>query len=165
MLLYKEIQKKLSLQSKSKYITTLWQQRQHKKATKVYFHCSPLRKRHTEINKIKSHSEERLKVLERILMLKQRKGETILILFCMNSFWKVFFLITFISPFKSFYNNKKTHLKATVRTQLHKSSIKIAIIKTHIHTHTHTHTHTQRHTQNNNNNNNEKARQTSLPKE
>ena len=43
---YKENTKKLSLQSKYKYIKkTLWRQGQHKKATKLYFNCCPLRKK------------------------------------------------------------------------------------------------------------------------
>ena len=43
------------------------------KATKLYFHCVPLRKRYIEINKLKNHVEERLKALEKTLILKQRK--------------------------------------------------------------------------------------------
>ena len=45
-----------------------------KKATKLYFHCASLRKKITEINKIKNNAEKRLKALERILILKQRKS-------------------------------------------------------------------------------------------
>ena len=69
----------------------------------------------------------------------------------------IFFKQNFFFLLRIFTTIQKKHLKATIRIQLHKSTIKTIVVKTHTHRHTHTHTHTQTHTQTKKNNNNKKG--------